>query len=311
MQWLFLISSVIFIYCLVQIFLAGVIKEKLRVEKRLYVLKQNQSVMEKQSRELKLKWQQRLRFLYISQSMKKDILLSGIKMRPEEFVLVWILIVFGPAAVSITVSPSLLRVIVLTLAGAFSMPVYLKIAINKRRTLFERQLGDALMVISNGLRAGFSFPQALDNVAKDLADPIGSELQSVSRELQLGGDIETALSKVATRMSSYDVKLLATSVAVQQQVGGNLAVILDTISQTIRERLSIKRSVKTLTAQGRISGLIIGLLPIALLAILSVLNPAYVQPFFTTTYGHIMLFISTIMECIGFLVIRKIVNLKF
>ncbi|WHH57941.1 type II secretion system F family protein [Petroclostridium sp. X23] len=232
-------------------------------------------------------------------------------MHPEEFVLLWILIIFGPAALSFTVSPSLLRAIVLILVGTFAMPLYLKMAINKRRILFERQLGDALMVISNGLRAGFSFPQALDNVTKDLADPIGSEFRSVGRELQLGGDIEIALTKVAVRMNSGDMKLLTTSVVVQQQVGGNLAEILDTISQTIRERLSIKRSVKTLTAQGRISGQIIGFLPIALLMILSVLNPAYVQPFFTTTYGHMMLVISIVMECIGFFVIHKIVDIKF
>ena len=311
MRWLFLISFSVFIYCLVQMLLMRINKEGLRMEKRLNIIKQDNSMAEKQRREFKLKWRRRLDFLHISQSMKNDILLTGIKMRPEELVLFWVLIVFGPAAVSITISPSMVRVIVLIFAGAVGMPVYLRIAINKRRTLFERQLGNALMVISNALRAGYSFPQALDNVVKDLADPIGSEMRSVGREIQLGGDIETALSKVAVRMDSYDMKLLATSVTIQQQVGGNLAEILDTISQTIRERLSIRRSVKTLTAQGRISGLIIGLMPIALMIILSVINPAYVQPFFTTTYGHIMLLVGMIMECTGFLVIRKIVNLKF
>ncbi|TEB12138.1 Bacterial type II secretion system protein F domain protein [Pelotomaculum sp. FP] len=308
MLWLFLISIAVFTYCLVQILFN---KKRLRVEKRLDEIKQDKYTAEKQSGEPKLKGRTRLDFLHISQSMKNDILLSGIKMRPEEFVLFWILIIFGPAALSITVSPSLLRAFILILVGTFAMPIYLKMAVNKRQALFERQLGDALMVISNGLRAGFSFPQALDNVAKDLADPIRAELRSVCREIQLGGGIETALTKVATRMNSGDMKLLTTSVVVQQQVGGNLAEILDTISQTIRERLSIRRSVRTLTAQGRISGKIIGFLPIALLIILSILNPTYMQPFFTTTYGHIMLFIGAVMECIGFLVIRKIVDLKF
>lgn len=311
MQWLFLLSIAVFTYCLVQMLFVGINNKGLRVEKRLDEIKEDKSASEKQSREPKLKGRPRLDFLHISQSMKDDILLSGIKMRPEEFVLFWILLIFGPAALSFTVSPNLLRALILILVGTFALPLYLKMAINKRLALFERQLGDALMVISNGLRAGFSFPQALDNVAKDLADPIRAEFKSVVRELQLGGDMETALTKVATRMNSDDMKLLATAVVVQQQVGGNLAEILDTISQTIRERLSIKRSVRTLTAQGRISGKIIGFLPIVLLIILSVLNPTYMQPFFTTTYGHIMLLIGTVMECIGFLVIRKIVDVKF
>lgn len=311
MPWLFLISVTVFTYCLVQMLFMGINKKGLRLEKRLTEIKRDKSAAEKQSREPKLKGRPRLDFLHISQSMKDDILLSGIKMRPEEFVLFWILIIFGPAALSFTVSPNLLRAFILILVGTFALPLYLKMAITKRRALFERQLGDALMVISNGLRAGFSFPQALDNVAKDLADPIRAEFKSVVRELQLGGDIETALTKVATRMNSDDMKLLTTAVVVQQQLGGNLAEILDTISQTIRERLSIKRSVRTLTAQGRISGKIIGFLPIVLLIILSVLNPTYMEPFFTTTYGHIMLLIGTVMECIGFLVIRKIVDVKF
>lgn len=311
MQWLFLISIAVFTYCLVEMFFVGINKKGLRMEKRLDEIEQEQ-VVEKHSPESRpkrgLAW---LNSLHISESMKNDILLSGIKMRPEELILFWIVIIFGPAALSLIFSTSLLRVLLLILVGTFSVPLYLKIAIRKRQVLFERQLGDALMVIANGLRAGFSFPQALDNVARDLADPIGSEFRSVSRELRLGSDIEAPLTRVATRMNSYDMKLLATAVVVQRQVGGNLAEILDTISKTIRERLSIKRSVRTLTAQGRISGQIIGFLPIVLLIILSVINPSYMQPFFTTSYGYIMLFIGAVMEVIGFLAIRKIVDLKF
>jgi tight adherence protein B len=243
--------------------------------------------------------------------MRNDIQLSGIKLRPEEFVLLWIFLIFAPAAISFVISPSILRSLFLLLGGVVSMPLILKVSIGKRRALFERQLGDALLVISNGLRAGYSFPQAMDNVARDLTDPIGSEFKSVSRELQLGGNIETAMSKVTERMKNDDMKLLTTVVVIQQQVGGNLAEIIDTIAKTIRDRLSMKRTVKTLTAQGRISGMIIGLIPIGLLGILSVVNPSYMQPFFTTTIGHIMMVAGVVMEVIGFVVIRKIVNVKF
>jgi tight adherence protein B len=311
MRWILLISGSIFTFCLIYLLLSGINRHQRRMKKRLDEINPDKPISEKRSREAKSPERARLGFLHISQSMRNDIQLSGIKLRPEEFVLLWIFLIFAPAAISFVISPSILRSLFLLLGGVVSMPLILKVSIGKRRALFERQLGDALLVISNGLRAGYSFPQAMDNVARDLTDPIGSEFKSVSRELQLGGNIETAMSKVTERMKNDDMKLLTTVVVIQQQVGGNLAEIIDTIAKTIRDRLSMKRTVKTLTAQGRISGMIIGLIPIGLLGILSVVNPSYMQPFFTTTIGHIMMVAGVVMEVIGFVVIRKIVNVKF
>ncbi|SHI18953.1 tight adherence protein B [Sporobacter termitidis DSM 10068] len=311
MKWATLIAGMIFAYCLVHLLLSGIDRYRLRVKKRLDAISSDKAADEKKGRGGKSKERSRLGFLNVSQSMKNQIQLSGIKLRPEEFMLVWILLIFVPAIISFLISPSALRSGALILAGAVSMPLYLRTKINKRRSLFERQLGDALLVLSNGLRAGFSFAQALDNVARDLADPIGPEFKSIGREIQLGGDIESALTKVTERMASADMKLLTTAVVVQQQVGGNLADIIDTIAKTIRERMSMKRSVKTMTAQGRISGRIIGLLPVAMLIIISVINPGYMQPFFTTTFGHVMLVVGVVMEVLGFVVIHKIVDIKF
>lgn len=107
------------------------------------------------------------------------------------------------------------------------------------------------------------------------------------------------------------MELLNTAVIIQRQVGGNLAEIIDNISETIRDRLAIKRKIKTLTAQGRISGKLIGALPLFLLGVVSMINPTYMQPFFTTTFGYVMMAICAILEGIGFFVIQKLVNIKY
>lgn len=309
MKWIFLISTAVLSYCIVQIVAAAFLKNRIKTEERLNEIRFD--LIEKDLQKKNKKRLVDLSFLRISQSMKDDISLSGIKMNPEEFVLLWIFLIFGPASLNYTFTNTALRSALLILLGTVIPPVFIKIAIKRQHTLFERQLGDALMVLSNGLRAGFSFPQAMANIARDLSDPIGKEFKTVDRELQLGVDIETALTKVAERMDSSDLKLLTTAVVVQQQVGGNLSDILDIISKTIRDRLAVKRQIKTLTAQGKISGQIIGCLPVGIMVIISVINPSYMMPLFNTFLGWMLLGIGFIMECIGFFVIYKIVDIKF
>lgn len=311
MIWATLVAAAVFVYCLVLLLWSGINRYSHRVKARLSDINSDKASEEKKSRDAQARIQSKLVFLNVSQGLKNQIQLSGIKLRPEEFTLLWIFISIAPAIISFIISPSFLRSGLLILGGTVSMPLILNVKVSKRRALFERQLGDALLVISNGLRAGFSFAQALDKVVRDLSDPIGTEFKAVGREIQLGGSVEAALTKVAERMASEDMKLLTTAVVVQQQVGGNLADVIDTIAKTIRERLSMKRSVRALTAQGRISGRIIGLLPVVMLAIISAINPGYMEPFFTTQLGHIMIIISLVMEVLGFFVIHKIVDVKF
>ena len=311
LKWAFLIALAILAFCLIQMLFVFLNRDKLKTAGRLQDIAKNLgNNAETMRKDLQAK-ESRLSFLRISNSVRSSIVLSGIRVRPEEFVLIWILCIFAPALLVSSFSPSLLRSLILIVLGAIAPPLYLRRKTNKRLVLFERQLGDALMVLSNGLRAGLSFQQALHSVARDLPDPIGAEFRMVGRELQMGVDIDESLTKVATRMKSKDMALLTTAISVQLQVGGNLADILDTISKTIRERLSIRRNIRSLTAQGRISGMVIGFLPVGLLVLLSFINPGYVAPFFTTTVGYVMLGIGVVLEVLGFLVINKIVDLKF
>lgn len=244
------------------------------------------------------------------ENLARGLALAGIPMRTNEFLIftVALAVVLG-GVLDIALKP--LAGLVGLVVGGSVMPVWLSMKKKKRMKLFENQLSDALTVISNALRAGFSFQQALESVVSGMADPIAKEFGAVVREAKLGLPIEKALQNLADRLQQDDLSLLVSAVLIQKQVGGNLSEILDSIGGTIRERLKIRGQIKTLTAQGKISGIIIGLLPLAIMAMLMVLNPDYIKQFFTTQTGMAMIGLAVVMESVGFLLVRKVVSIKF
>jgi tight adherence protein B len=141
--------------------------------------------------------------------------------------------------------------------------------------------------------------------------PIGMEFGKVCNEIRYGATMEEALNNMVDRVKSPDLMLVVSAVLIQRTTGGNLSEILSTISDTIRERIKIKGEINSITAQGRMSGLIIGALPIGIAAILMVVNPEYMSTFFTTTAGNIMLIVSVVMEIVGFFAIRKVVTVEY
>ena len=151
----------------------------------------------------------------------------------------------------------------------------------------------------------------MENVANDMPAPIGMEFGRVCNEIRYGATMEEALNNMAERVKSPDLMLVVSAVLIQRTTGGNLSEILSTISETIRDRIKIKGEISSTTAQGRMSGIIIGALPIGIAVILMVINPEYMSTFFTTTVGNIMLTVSVIMEILGFLAIRKVVTIEY
>lgn len=139
---------------------------------------------------------------------------------------------------------------------------------------------------------------------------MGEEMARVVREVNLGLGMEEALNNLVRRIKSEDLDLMVTAISIQQQVGGNLAEILDTIAFTIRERVRIKGEINTLTAQGRYSGYLVALLPIALAVVLNFINPSFMRPLFTQLIGQILLSAGLVMMLIGFLAIKKITDIK-
>jgi tight adherence protein B len=195
-------------------------------------------------------------------------------------------------------------------AGYLIPGFYVKYRIGQRLKKFNTQLGDTLTLLSNALKAGYSFAQAIDTVAKNAVAPIGDEFARAVREMNLGGSPDEALSNITNRIASADFDLVATAYSIHRTVGGNLAEILDNIAYTIRERVRIKGEIQTLTAQAKASGTIITALPILLAAFMFFVTPAYFQPMFGNIIGWILLAIGAFMIFIGNLIIRRIVAIE-
>jgi tight adherence protein B len=198
----------------------------------------------------------------------------------------------------------------LAFAGYLLPGFYVKYRINKRLKAFNNQLGDTLTLLSNAIKAGYSFAQAIDTVAKNAVAPISDEFARAVREMNLGGSPDEALSNITKRIASADFDLVATAYAIHRTVGGNLAEILDNIAYTIRERVRIKGEIATLTAQARASGTLITFLPLVLAAFMYFVTPTYFRPMFESLYGWAMMVFGGFMIFIGNLIIRRVVAIE-
>lgn len=196
------------------------------------------------------------------------------------------------------------------LAGVLMGLALLGLRIRRRRKKFTNQLGDMLTMVANALRAGFSFMQAFELISREMDAPMGREVQLVVNEVNLGNTLESALDNMQRRVASPDFELVVTAVLIQRQVGGDLAQILDTISDTIQDRIRMRREVMTLTAQGRLSGWVLAAVPFALSVIIYIVNPGYLKPLIESDIGHMFIIGAIIMEIIGFIIIQRIVDIK-
>ena len=188
---------------------------------------------------------------------------------------------------------------------------------SSRLSSFNKQLPDTITLIANALRAGSSFLQAIELVVRESHPPISTEFGRVIREVNLGLAFDTALENMVRRVRSDDLELMATAISIQHTVGGNLAEILDSIAFTIRERVRIKGEINTLTAQQRLSGYVVGFLPIGLAGFLFIAAPNFMSPMFDDRVsviglpaGVIILAIGGFAMFIGFMIIRKIVDIE-
>ncbi|MDX9870873.1 MAG: type II secretion system F family protein [Clostridia bacterium] len=247
----------------------------------------------------------------MTKQIEEQLSRADLPLRAEEFLAIWMFAGILPVVFVTMATENIGLTILVYVLGIGLTPFLVLRAQKKRLHTINWQLGDALSIMSNSLRAGFSFQQAMEMVGREMPAPIGKEFSRAFREINLGVPTEEALQKMVKRVNSDDLDLLVTAVLIQRQVGGNLAEILDNISHTIRERIRIQGEIKTLTAQGRISGIIIGILPPAIALIMMVINPGYILPFFKNTLGQALLAAGVFIEIIGILLIRKIVNIDY
>jgi tight adherence protein B len=184
-----------------------------------------------------------------------------------------------------------------------------RIAADKVRRKFGDQLPDNLQVLASALRAGHSFSGALKTMTNDAPEPSKTEYRRVVTDEQLGISIETSLNLVSERMKNEEVAYIGLIATLQRETGGNTAEVLDRVTQTIRERMKLKRLVSTLTAQGRFGGWIVTALPVAMVVILSIVKPDYMDPMLANIGGIIALVAAALMVVTGAIVIRKIVDI--
>lgn len=256
-------------------------------------------------------------------NLARDIARADLHLKPSEFLFIWAGSIVGiPVFMFILgffIKP--LGTPIALLIGAlfgFLLPrLWLKRRKGGRLKAFNKQLPDTITLIANALRAGSSFLQAIELVVRESRPPISTEFSRVIREVNLGLPFDQALENMVRRVRSDDLELMATAIAVQHQVGGNLAEILDSIAYTIRERVRIKGEIQTLTAQQRLSGYVVAGLPISLAGFLFVAAPGFMDPMFANPpsilglpAGVIILAFGGFMMFIGFMLIRKIVDIE-
>jgi len=194
-------------------------------------------------------------------------------------------------------------------AFAFTLPKrYVALLRMKRRIKFEEQLVDALGTMSNALRAGFSVNQAFESVVQTGLNPIAQEFSVLLQQMRVGMSFDDALASLDRRVGSADLTLVCTSIDIARRTGGNLTEIFDRISETVRGRMRIERRVRTLTAQGRLQGMVVSLMPLFLGAVLTVMKPALMMPFLTSATGAVCVAIAVALVALGWVFIRKIIN---
>jgi tight adherence protein B len=213
-----------------------------------------------------------------------------------------------------------LGVLVLTLMWPFALGAavfgallpYLFVRRKRTRRFykFEEQLPEAIDMLGRAIRAGHPLSSGLKMVSEEAGEPVAGEFRRTHEEHRFGLAFEDALLAMADRVQIVDVRILVTAILIQREVGGNLAEVLDNLASVIRARFTIRRQLRVYTAQGRFSGYVLAVLPIAVGAAIYSLNPPYVMLLFTDPMGKLMVIVAVIFQIIGFLWIRKIVNIE-
>lgn len=194
-------------------------------------------------------------------------------------------------------------------AVLFSPYLILKFLIKKRLKRFEQQLPDALIMIAGSIRSGASLPIALDSLVKESSPPLSQEFSLLVRERKLGLNMDTALENMERRLPLEDLSMFLSAVRISREIGGNLAETLESLAETLRRKLVMEGKIDSLTAQGKLQGIVMSSLPIFLMIALLKLEPTAMGMMFTTKIGWVVLFMIFLMQILGFLAIRKITEI--
>jgi tight adherence protein B len=235
---------------------------------------------------------------------------AGVKMRLQDFVLLLIAGSMVAGAAGMVLAGPLLGVLLATAVPALAR-VVLNVRAARRRTAFADQLDDSLQLIASSLRAGHSLLQAIASVAREAEEPTRDEFARIVNETRVGRELRIALDETSARMASDDFVWVTQAIAINREVGGNLAEVLDGVGHTIRERNQIRGQVKALSAEGKLSAYVLMALPVGVVIFLSVANPAYIGKLVDNLAGYVMIGTCVLLMIVGALWLRKVVSFKF
>jgi tight adherence protein B len=235
---------------------------------------------------------------------------AGTAMRTGDFLLLVVAGSLATAAGGLALSGWVIALLLAVVVPVLAIQG-LKFKASRRRAAFADQLDDSLQLLAGSLRAGHSLLRALDAVSREAEEPTSAEFSRVINETRFGRPLGDSLDDTARRMSSDDFTWVSQAIAIHREVGGDLAEVLDTVSHTIRERNGIRRQVKALSAEGRMSGMVLMLLPIGITGFLMMTNPNYLSKLTTNIVGWGMIVAAVVFMTVGGLWLRKVVSFKF
>jgi tight adherence protein B len=234
-----------------------------------------------------------------------------VPLKPAEWLLLHVGSAIGLALLLFLIGGADVLAAVIGLALGAAIPYgYLLFKAGRRTAAFLAQLPDALQLIAGSLSAGYSLPQALDSVVREGSQPMATEFSRALVESRLGVPVEYALDGIAERMRSNDFTWVVMAIRIQREVGGNLAEVLSTVSSTLRERERLRRQVRVLSAEGRLSAYILGGLPPLFAVYLVLVRRSYISPLFTDPIGVFMLIVMGVLMVVGAFWLRKVVTVE-
>jgi tight adherence protein B len=231
---------------------------------------------------------------------------AGIPLRVGEYMTVRFAVAFLLFLVTFLVTRNVLIALPMAPIGYFLPRWYVSSRRRRRQARINAQLEEMLTLVSNSLRSGYGLLQSFEYASRQLAPPLASELKRMLQEANLGAGAEDAIQALGDRIASADMEMVVTAIAIQRSVGGNLAQTLDSVAYTMRERDRIRGEIKTLTAQQRMTGVIIGALPIFVGLAMFAMNPDYMSLLFTETAGRVILLVAAGLEGLGIVLIRSV-----
>ncbi|OEF99512.1 hypothetical protein BHF71_08825 [Vulcanibacillus modesticaldus] len=325
MDWLIILSLFLFNFTIMFWFIRYLDLRRSRIKKRVVAIEKKEwhetaefdNKVDKEGPKSKLSsflWKIVSRFKlvkYLDESLQNELKKANVLMKSNELVLViFFFAIIGGVLGIIIADGSIRRGVWLSLFTWMLPLIWLNSKKKKRKVMLEAQLPEMITMTANSLKAGYSLLQSFELLSREMAKPLSEEIQRMLQEMRLGVTTELALKNFNQRIDSKDLDLIITAILIQRQVGGNLAEVLDTIGNTIRERIRIQGEIKSLTAQGRMSMLIFMILPFGLGAFLMVSNPDYMMTLFTNPLGIGMVVIAILGQILGAVMIRRIIDIE-